>query len=86
VFSAFLVQHNSVGHRGVIRGRRTSHRDIDVEINDGEKSAGGPLGTEMRGLHKIRILREIPQGPVLGTGKTDYRTLTQLLSSSTSTR
>ena len=31
------------------------------------------------GLHNIRIVREIAQLPVLGTGKTDYRTLARLL-------
>ena len=33
----------------------------------------------LSGLHNVRIVREIPQIPVLGTGKTDYRTLAQLL-------
>jgi putative N-acetylmannosamine-6-phosphate epimerase len=30
-------------------------------------------------LHNIRIVREISEIPVLGTGKTDYRALAQLL-------
>jgi hypothetical protein len=30
-------------------------------------------------LHNIRIVREIEQIPVLGTGKADYRTLAQML-------
>jgi long-chain-fatty-acid--[acyl-carrier-protein] ligase len=33
----------------------------------------------LSGLHNIRIVREISQIPVLGTGKTDYRALAQLL-------
>jgi long-chain-fatty-acid--[acyl-carrier-protein] ligase len=40
----------------------------------------------LSGLHNIRIVREIAGIPALGTGKIDYRALTQLLSSSTSTR
>jgi acyl carrier protein len=40
----------------------------------------------LSGLHNIRIVREIAEIPVLGAGKTDYRALTQWLSSSTSTR
>ena len=35
--------------------------------------------TGLSGLHNIRIVREIAQLPVLGTGKTDYRTLARLL-------
>ena len=33
----------------------------------------------LSGLHNIRIVRDIAQIPVLGTGKTDYRALVQLL-------
>jgi len=33
----------------------------------------------LSGLHNIRIVREISEIPVLGTGKTDYRALAQLL-------
>jgi len=33
----------------------------------------------LSGLHNIRIVREVSQIPVLGTGKADYRTLAQLL-------
>lgn len=35
--------------------------------------------TGLSGLHNIRIVREIEQIPVLGTGKADYRTLAQML-------
>jgi long-chain-fatty-acid--[acyl-carrier-protein] ligase len=37
------------------------------------------------GLHNIRIVREIPQIPLLGTGKADYRSLAQLLTTGTQT-
>jgi long-chain-fatty-acid--[acyl-carrier-protein] ligase len=37
----------------------------------------------LSGLHNIRIVREISQIPVLGTGKADYRTLAQLLTTGT---
>jgi acyl carrier protein len=51
-----------------------------AQINKTLQEAG------LSGLHNIRIVREIAEIPVLGTGKTDYRALTELLSSSTSTR
>jgi acyl-CoA synthetase (AMP-forming)/AMP-acid ligase II/MFS family permease/acyl carrier protein len=35
----------------------------------------------LSGLHNIRIVRQVEQIPVLGTGKTDYQTLARLLSS-----
>ncbi|MGA2187089.1 MAG: AMP-binding protein [Steroidobacteraceae bacterium] len=37
----------------------------------------------LSGLHNMRIVRDIAQIPVLGTGKTDYRALTQLLAAGT---
>jgi hypothetical protein len=37
----------------------------------------------LSGLHNIRIVRDIAQIPVLGTGKTDYRALAQLLAAGT---
>ena len=51
-----------------------------AQINKTLQEAG------LSGLHNIRIVREIAEIPVLGTGKTDYRALTDLLSSSMSTR
>jgi long-chain-fatty-acid--[acyl-carrier-protein] ligase len=41
-----------------------------AEVNQTLQEAG------LSGLHNIRIVREIAQIPVLGTGKTDYRALT----------
>jgi long-chain-fatty-acid--[acyl-carrier-protein] ligase len=56
-------------------------RPLDrTQVNKAIQEAG------LSGLHNIRIVKEIAQIPVLGTGKTDYRTLTQSLSSSTNTR
>jgi non-ribosomal peptide synthetase component E (peptide arylation enzyme) len=37
----------------------------------------------LSGLHNIRIVRDIPQIPLLGTGKADYRALAQLLTAET---
>ena len=37
----------------------------------------------LSGLHNIRIVRRVSQIPVLGTGKIDYRTLTQMLATGT---
>jgi long-chain-fatty-acid--[acyl-carrier-protein] ligase len=49
-------------------------RPLDrAQVNKTLQEAG------LSGLHNIRIVREIPEIPVLGTGKTDYRALTQLL-------
>jgi long-chain-fatty-acid--[acyl-carrier-protein] ligase len=49
-------------------------RPLDrAQVNKTIQEAG------LSGLHNIRIVRDIPQIPVLGTGKTDYRALSQLL-------
>lgn len=61
----------------VLFTRRTLDR---AQVNKTLQEAG------LSGLHNIRIVREIAEIPLLGTGKIDYRALTQLLSSSTSTR
>ena len=51
-------------------------RKLDrAQVNKTLQEAG------LSGLHNIRIVREISQIPVLGTGKADYRSLAQLLSS-----
>jgi len=53
-------------------------RPLDrAQVNKTLQEAG------LSGLHNIRIVREIPEIPVLGTGKTDYRALTQLLAADT---
>jgi long-chain-fatty-acid--[acyl-carrier-protein] ligase len=44
-----------------------------TQVNKSLQEAG------LSGLHNIRIVRQVPQIPVLGTGKTDYRALGQLL-------
>ena len=36
----------------------------------------------MRGVMRLDEVRQLPSIPVLGTGKTDYRTLRQLVSES----
>lgn len=47
-------------------------RPLDrAQANETIRQAG------LSGLHHIRIVREIPRIPVLGTGKTDYRMLSQ---------
>ena len=49
-------------------------RPLDrAQVNETIQKAG------LSGLHNIRIVRTIPEIPVLGTGKADYRTLAQLL-------
>jgi long-chain-fatty-acid--[acyl-carrier-protein] ligase len=51
-----------------------SIRALDrAQVNKTIQDAG------LSGLHHIRIVREVPEIPVLGTGKADYRTLTQWL-------
>jgi acyl-CoA synthetase (AMP-forming)/AMP-acid ligase II len=53
-------------------------RELDREqVNRTIREAG------LSGLHNVRIVRRIPQIPVLGTGKTDYRTLAQMLATGT---
>lgn len=53
-------------------------RPLDrAQVNATIQSAG------LSGLHNIRIVREVSQIPVLGTGKADYRTLAQLLTAGT---
>jgi acyl-CoA synthetase (AMP-forming)/AMP-acid ligase II/1-acyl-sn-glycerol-3-phosphate acyltransferase/acyl carrier protein len=49
-------------------------RPLDrAQVNKTIQEAG------LSGLHNIRIVRQIDQIPLLGTGKADYRTLAQLL-------
>ena len=49
-------------------------RKLDrAQVNKTIQEAG------LSGLHNIRIVRDIEQIPVLGTGKADYRALAQLL-------
>jgi long-chain-fatty-acid--[acyl-carrier-protein] ligase len=49
-------------------------RPLDrAQVNKTIQEAG------LSGLHNIRIVRDIREIPVLGTGKTDYRSLAQLL-------
>ena len=49
-------------------------RPLDrAQVNETIQRAG------LSGLNNIRIVRRIPQIPILGTGKADYRTLSQLL-------
>jgi long-chain-fatty-acid--[acyl-carrier-protein] ligase len=49
-------------------------RPLDrTQVNATIRAAG------LSGLHNIRIVREIAQIPILGTGKADYRTLAQSL-------
>jgi len=49
-------------------------RPLDrAEVNKVIREAG------LSGLHNIRMVRDVAQLPVLGTGKTDYRTLLQSL-------
>jgi hypothetical protein len=53
-------------------------RELDREqVNRTIREAG------LSGLHNIRIVRRVSQIPVLGTGKTDYRTLAQMLATGT---
>ena len=40
------------------------------------------LDDGMRGVMRLDEVRQLPAIPVLGTGKTDYRTLRQLVSAS----
>jgi long-chain-fatty-acid--[acyl-carrier-protein] ligase len=49
-------------------------RDIDREEVNGCLRAAG-----LSALHNIRLVRKVEQIPVLGTGKTDYRALKELL-------
>lgn len=51
----------------------TIHALDRAQVNKTIQEAG------LSGLHNIRIVRDIAQIPVLGTGKTDYRALAQLL-------
>jgi long-chain-fatty-acid--[acyl-carrier-protein] ligase len=54
-------------------------RPLDrAQVNKTIQEAG------LSGLHNIRIVRDIPHIPVLGTGKTDYRALAQLLTADAS--
>ena len=54
-------------------------RALDREqVNKTIRDAG------LSGLHNVRIVRVISQIPVLGTGKTDYRALGQMLATDTS--
>jgi long-chain-fatty-acid--[acyl-carrier-protein] ligase len=49
-------------------------RELDrAQVNETIQQAG------LSGLHNIRIVRTIPEIPLLGTGKTDYRALAQTL-------
>lgn len=55
-----------------------SNRKLDrAQVNKTIQEAG------LSGLHNIRIVRDIPQIPLLGTGKADYRALAQLLTAET---
>lgn len=49
------------------------------KVNETIQKAG------LSGLHHIRIVRRVPQIPVLGTGKADYRSLAQSLTKETRT-
>jgi long-chain-fatty-acid--[acyl-carrier-protein] ligase len=50
-------------------------RELDrAQVNKTIQESG------LSGLHNIRIVRTIPEIPLLGTGKTDYRALAQTLS------
>jgi long-chain-fatty-acid--[acyl-carrier-protein] ligase len=49
-------------------------RELDREEVNGRIRAAG-----LSALHNIRAVRKVEQIPVLGTGKTDYRALKEML-------